>query len=68
MKEPGATWMQETSQAKGERRLTRTWRIWILCAPLINQPTAHLDQSYALSGTYVIGDEAVAALLGGVCV
>lgn len=43
-------------QARGERRLTRTRGIWILRTPFINQPSAHLDQIYALSGTLVIGD------------
>lgn len=49
--------MLGTSQARGERRLTRTGGIWILLTPFINQPSAHLDQIYALSGTLVIGDE-----------
>ncbi len=41
---------------EGERRLTRTGGIWILLTPFINQPSAHLDQIYALSGALVIGD------------
>lgn len=41
---------------RGEEQLTRRGGIWILFTPFINQLSAHLDQIYTLSGTFVIGD------------
>lgn len=54
MKKSGTTLMLGISQARREMQLTRTRRIWIFVNPFINQPLAHLDQIYALSGILVV--------------